>query len=107
MEDGASTSDLHVSRVFCLSESQAPTITSAPSSPVSVVEGESACYLGVDVRPWRERISPSRIRYSGSIVCCRPVPSRTRRNQFSVRWTSDSEYNRNKRVHHFPCGKQG
>ena len=41
MEDWASTSDLHVSRIFCLSESQAPTITSAPSSPVSVVEGES------------------------------------------------------------------
>ena len=41
MEDWTSTSDLHVSRIFCLSESQAPTITSAPSSPVSVVEGES------------------------------------------------------------------
>ena len=36
-----STSDLHISRIFCLSESQAPTITSAPSSPVIVVEGES------------------------------------------------------------------
>ena len=41
MEDWASTSDLHVSRIFCLLESQAPTISSAPSSPVSVVEGES------------------------------------------------------------------
>ena len=36
-----STSDLHVSRIIYLLESQAPTITSAPSSPVSVVEGES------------------------------------------------------------------
>ena len=41
MEDWASTSDLHVSRIFCLLESQAPNITSAPSSPVRVVEGES------------------------------------------------------------------
>ena len=41
MEDWASTSDLHVWRIFCLLESQAPTITSAPSSPLSVVEGES------------------------------------------------------------------
>ena len=41
MEDWASTSDLHASRIFCLLESQAPNITSAPSSPVSVVEGKS------------------------------------------------------------------